>query len=69
MSAEDFKRLGLACESCGELFSLNSAGRQETNVLDMPDPFDATCPHCDQENQYERAAIGVLMITPVAPRR
>jgi len=59
---DDFKRLGLVCDNCGELVSLKSAGRQETNVLDIPDPFDVTCPHCGQESQHIRADIGILMV-------
>jgi hypothetical protein len=59
--ANGFTRPGLACESCGEPFSLFLGVPNLRKVEGLPDPFEARCPLCDHQTTYPRSAIGVLV--------
>jgi DNA-directed RNA polymerase subunit RPC12/RpoP len=55
-----FKRPGLACEKCGEPFSLFLA-TEGKKLEELPDPFQAKCPRCGHEATYPKSSIQTLV--------
>jgi hypothetical protein len=62
MSTLGFNRPGLECEHCGEPFSLFLGVPNLRKVEELPDPFEARCPLCGHEANYQRSAIGNLVV-------
>lgn len=59
---ENNEKVGVICEylDCGQTFALALAGIVQ-DVMALPDPFDATCPHCQRESTYAKSDIHILM--------
>ena len=61
MSTFGFTRPGLLCVHCGEPFTLSRARPDASRIDDLPDPFQATCPECDQEAVYRKSDIQFIV--------
>jgi hypothetical protein len=49
----------LICPACGGRFGL-AAGTSVLLAERLPDPFVATCPHCERQSSYSKESIQVL---------
>jgi hypothetical protein len=54
-------RPGLLCAQFGEPFTLSRARPDASRIEDLPDPFQATCPECDQEAIYRKSDIQIMV--------
>ena len=61
MSVVGFTRPGLLCVQCGEPFTLVRVRPDVSRVEDLPDPFQATCPECDNQANYKRSNIQIMV--------
>jgi hypothetical protein len=67
MSSTGFERPGLKCEHCDLPFALSLTGAvTRKDIENLPDPFEAKCPICDQVATYPKSSIQTLV--SVGPR-
>jgi hypothetical protein len=56
------EKMGVICDyaDCREPFLLARAGIAQS-VMALPDPFEATCPHCRRESTYAKSEVHIQM--------
>jgi hypothetical protein len=61
-----FTTLSLICQNCGERFGLAASTGKSPEKLS--DPFEAKCPHCENQSTYPKSAIQILTVSQVGER-